>query len=258
MEIDLPRRGPFKVKGGYGPKEVVKGLLWLLFIGGIGAGIAGWGLYKGADLWRTADLWENGVEAAQAGLSGEVTTTNLVFKDYELDLQWITQEGALHKGEVEFFRWFTGPGQSDEYKVRYLKDAPEKAALSWAYEGRFHGWVFVLLLVGLGGGMLLVGVLLLGAALKDVGQVNRLARQGTLVAAPIAAVHETQNSEGGVVLTFTFQHPKLPGGAGTHSASGQDEMPWTVDEGQAMVILLDDIRGEHRVLREGGLPLDLS
>lgn len=57
-----------------------------------------------------------------------------------------------------------------------------------------------------------------------------------------------------MTVHFTFTHPKLKED-GRYAADSDDKMPWTLDDGAAVLALLDDVRGEYLVLRAGGLPL---
>jgi hypothetical protein len=233
---------------------MLKAFAWFLFLGGIGGAMGGYGLYLGGGLLKVSSTWNDGVEALQAGIQGEVTTTNFVFKDYDLDLKYLTKDGKVVDSRSEFFRWFSGPDQGDKYTIHYLEGDPKQATLSWAYEARFHGWVFALLMLGLGALMLFAGWAVASGEWSDVTDAKRLARSGKLVAMELTDVQQVADAEGGVTVHFTFTHPKLKE-PGRYVADSDAKMPWTLDDGAALLALLDDVRGEYLVLRAGGLPL---
>jgi hypothetical protein len=235
----------------------MKGFAWFLFLGGIGAAALGGGVYMTSGKLKIANIWENGVEALDAGIKGEVKTTNFVAKEYDLEMQYLTKDGKVLKAETDFFRWFTGPEQGDKYTVRYLESDPNVATLSWTYDARWHGYVLVFILLAIGLLMLWVGWLVGKGEWDDLSQARRLARSGTLVALDITDSYQIVDEESGSVsIIFTLNHAKLsePGG---YTADGEGKMPWLVDteEGSAVVALLDDTTQEYLVLRHDQIPL---
>ncbi len=177
-----PRRGPFRVASIHVAKVMALAVSLFLLMGGIGAGLIGGGLSTGGDLLETSRLWQEGTEAPQAALQGEVDTEGFLFKEYSLQLQYQTTAGEVHTADVDFSRWFYGPDQGDSYTVRYLASEPTKATISWAAEATVHGWVVALLIILLGAAGLFAGVELLRMGLRRVLLAKRLARSGRLVA----------------------------------------------------------------------------
>ncbi len=255
--MELPKRGPFKVASGWASKTMMKGFAWFLFLGGMGAAALGGGIYMTSGKLKIANIWENGVEALDAGIKGEVTTTNFVAKEYDLEMQYLTKDGKVLKAQTEFFRWFTGPEQGDKYTVRYLEADPSVATLSWAYDARWHGYVLVFILFAIGLLMLGVGWMVGKGEWEEVSKAKRLARGGTLVAMDITDSYQTVDEESGsVTITFTLGHAKLKE-PGAYTADSEDKMPLLLEneEGSAVVALLDDARQEYVVLRHDQIPL---
>lgn len=251
--MELPRRGPFTVAGGWASKTMMKGFLWFLFLGGMGAGALAGAVYMTSGKLKIASIWENGVEALDAGIKGEVTTTNFIAKEYDLEMQYLTKDGKVLKGETDFFRWFSGPDQGDKYTVRYLEKDPQVATLSWTYEARWHGYVLIAFLLGLGVLMLGVGWMVGNGEWSEVGKAKRLGRSGILVAMEVENAFQQVNEETGAVsVVFSMKHPKLRDLA-AYTADSEDKMPATTDDGSLLVVL-DDVKQEYVVLRHDGIP----
>ena len=258
LQLSLPRPGPFRLKGGYAPVTMLKAALGLLLLGGLGAGLIFYAYTRVQTLRETAGIWNKGVEARQAGLTGRVTTTNFIFKEYKLTLRYRVADGQIVRRRVNFFRFFTGPGKRDPYKIRYLREQPSKATVSWQYEARIHGWVFVGFLGAIGVILVFVGFAVFRGLVRELLLVKRLARQGELVEAEILDVEEVVNPQTSKTeLQFSYRTDRGGGHDGVYKAPTKKMAPMLVNDDKSMVLLIDLRTSDHFVIRHDGHPLAL-
>ncbi|TNE43691.1 MAG: hypothetical protein EP343_33285 [Deltaproteobacteria bacterium] len=256
---ELPRRGPFRIRGSYFPKELLKGLLWFLLFGAIGGGFAVYGVILASQFLETSNIWNQGKKAYALGYKGRVRTTNLVFKSYDLTIYYRTQQGQRFKRKVEFFRFFTGPKKKDGYTIKYLPNQPKKAAMSWEHDARFHGWVFVLLMLAMAALMLWALYAISISIVRDAFKLRRLARDGSLVPALIHNVLQVDNPQtGGVEYLYQFSYQRDKSYGGEFKVLDPADHPLLIDNGDKLVVLAAQSGPEHKVLRNDGHPLLLG
>ena len=253
----LPRPGPFKLKGSFVPKQLMQGLFWFLLVGAVGGGLTFYGLYLSSELLESSHVWHNGKEALQTlGYRGSVRTTNFIFKSYDLKVHYRDANGDKHIKRVEFFRFFSGPGKGDAYTVRYMPKDPQRAVFSWAYEARYHGWFFALMMIAFGLLCLFGTYALTASFVGDIILVRRMAKKGYLIAGSIQSIIDVRNEETGAIETiykYSFQRETVY--EGEYAASKESEHPILLNDATELVLLVEQTGDEHKVLRQDGYPL---
>lgn len=255
----LPRSGPFTVKSSFVSKKRREYMLWVILLSCIGAGMVFYGGFLHFELLEISNNWNKGIEPLQTiGYRGKVRTTNFIFKSYDLKVFYRDANGDRHVKHVEFFRFFSGPGKGDLYSIRYIAKNPQRAAFSWAYQARFHGWFLAGLVFLLGGVILCAAVLLFVSNRSEVREVKRMAKEGMLIAGTILEIQEEHSEEMGGVKTlykYSFQRDALY--HSEYTATHSSEYPLLLNEATELVLLVEGEGDSHRVLLEDGTPLDL-
>ncbi len=205
------------------------------------------------DLWESETVWaaaEIEVPDDRIAFSGEVETTNLIFNDYDLSVEWVHPEGSVHRFEVEMMTFFTGPDSDTPMVVRAMADDPSRATTSWQHDARWHGVGWIVLMIGIGGLMGGSGVMVLVATVNDIRKTSMLSRDGRLCVVPVAIGNVTNNN-GTVTVALTVQ---VDGREHALSYVKDKADPLYVGENHVVVLA-----GEGEVLlpREDGYPLDL-
>lgn len=256
---DLPRRGPFRLRPSFVPKQWLYSSLWFLLFGGLLAAFSWYGTVLTLQFLETAKIWKQGTEAYNLGYRGRVHTTNLVFKRYNLTVSYRTREGNPHQFKTEFFRFFTGPGKQAPYTIRYLPQTPKKAVISWAYDALLHGWIFVALMFGMA---LLMAFGIYGFCLRLIREaflVQSMAQRGSLVAASIDRIESVTNQQTGkleYIYHFTFSRERSY--HGEYKTTDPSEHPIILGEQEKLVVLIGPSGSKYWVLRQDGYPLILD
>lgn len=253
---DLPRRGPFRIQGSFVAKELLKAFLWFLLFGAFVGGFAVYGAILTKQSFETSKIWNQGTKAYALGYRGKVRTTNLVFKNYKLTVFYRTKEGVRFSKKLEFFRFFTGPKKKDGYSIRYLPSKPNDAVMSWAYDARFHGWVFILLLFGMAA-LMLWGLYAISIRMvRDVFTLRRLARGGMLIPGVIQNVLQVDNAEmGRVEYLYQFSFQTDTNYESDYKVIDPADHPLLINNGDQLVVLAAQSGSNIWVLRNDGHPL---
>ncbi len=255
---DLPKSGPFRLRGSFLPRQLMKGFFLVLLLGGLGGGFGYYGAYLITQLTEMSYVWKHGKKAYALGYRGKVRTTNVLLKSYDLKVHYRTLNGERFIKQVEFFRFLTGPGKGDTYTVRYLKKEPKRIAFSWAYEARYHGWSFALFMLGIAC-LFLWSLYALGREfLSNTFRVKRLARKGQLVAATINEVQTIPNPQTGKTeYLYLFSYERERTYDAEFKVTDESEHPLLLHDGAKMVLLAPQTGKEFWVLRHDGYPLVL-
>lgn len=236
------------------------------YIGGLLTTFLGLGIVLGFGIFQTdaisalmeeSNVWENGTVAADAGIDGEVTTTQLIFDSYKLGVQWIDANGQYQQSEQEFATLFDGIEEDDDVVVRYLPtDEGYVIATSWSESVRTSRWTAIafLLIVGLlmGGVFIWLGVaiirkaLLSVATMKDFGEVW------------LRIVHVVATSNNGVV-THTYTLFDEERNKEIKQGFTKEHRPLALGPESAHVLALRKRGGEFLlILRNDLYPLDMT
>ena len=90
---------------------------WWFFGAVVGIAMSGYAAYLANGLLRVARIWDRGIPSTgELAYEGDVTTHNLIFKDYHLNFTF-QHDGREQKVETEFVRFFTGPDQGDPVEL---------------------------------------------------------------------------------------------------------------------------------------------
>ncbi len=168
----------------------------LLLVGLAAACLGGWVTFGDASqLAEESRIWENGVPASQVSATCRVRTQRLVIHEHKVSVRYTDANGAEHRGYVDFSTLGAKYDGSKEAVVRYLREAPDRFALSWAVDA---GTARILLIV-----LLALGMFLATAAFGALGMrmlrrfatARRLAARSDEIAVRVVKV-EPQLSRG--------------------------------------------------------------
>ncbi len=130
--------GPFKVDLTFVPRTIVKTVGISLFITLLVGGF-GWLGWKSLSSFTSGvSTWRNGVEYyGKFDIGGMVSTTNFIYKRYDLDISYTPPESdTTIQFKAKFPRFFTGPN-SKLIELRYLPKSPQMAMISWQVQSKF-------------------------------------------------------------------------------------------------------------------------
>jgi hypothetical protein len=239
----LPSR-PLVVKTGFAVWSVVGGALMLVLGVAIAGGFVFMESHDARDLLEIKERWERSVPT-DARVGGEVTTSNFIFDDYELDVTYLDLEGAERRAKYEFVTLLGGPSAEDDVSVRFDPERPDAPVVSWAAEYTGARWRAVAFLV-------VVGLLMAaGCAFFGWQAIGRwrsavlAGKASTEVHCPVVGV-SVRNVQGQQYLDLQYQIPEgaeVPAVAHgtTHKASFRPKKrgPLFVDpEGSLLVALV--------------------
>lgn len=254
---ELPRSGPFTVKSGSVWTKTLGAVAFGLLILALGIGMFGYGVWSGSEVWRVRTVWADGAEVGEPlSLRGEVTTTNLIFNSYELEVDYMHPQVGVTIAKVDFFTWFTGPSENDPMTLRVLDD-PTQAVTSWQADHLWHGVAWAVIAMGMGAVIGGGGAVLLGAAVTTHRRIFRLADRGRIARADIVDVSRAESNG---VVTVTLQ-VRVPPGSELISVNyqGGKSDPVILDETEdrppGVVVLTDAEGSEAHLMRHDGWPL---
>jgi hypothetical protein len=158
----LPPR-PLRLRPSFVWKYLLGGLALISLGVAIAIGSGWWQLDCAKELLDESRIWSEGIAAQQATMSGDVTTHKFIFHEYKLQISYVDATGMMHRANLKFD---TLIGQIDDSQgpvVHYLKDSPDRFALSSAIDVSISRWASILFLavtvVGLiGGSCILLGL----------------------------------------------------------------------------------------------------
>jgi hypothetical protein len=153
---------PLRLQTSFVWKNQLVGVLLLLIGIAASLGYAWWQYDAVRELIEQTGIWQAGVPAAWSEVKGEVTTNRFIFRGYDLDVTYLDAQGARHQGKLKFDTLGGAVDQKRDPVVHYLKDAPDRFALSWSMDVRTSRWVSV-------GFMALVGIGLVGGSFSYLG-----------------------------------------------------------------------------------------
>jgi hypothetical protein len=233
----------------------------IALLGGFGVGFLALGVSlaigEALQILDEGTIWRTGEPALSGKVDGKVTTRKVIFNGYDLDVEFVAQDGSRHRGQVEFETLFGGVDSGSEPEVRYLASDPARFALSWGQDARTYRWLavgfFAAVGVGLGGLFFTLpwraaDELRLARACRSGAHEIELNVVGTKVDAQTVRFKVEGRSPWGEPIRDTFVAEPVLGG------------PFFVDEAQEQVLALvsPSRPGRALVLRETLLPYRFS
>ena len=153
------------------PLRLNSSFVWKTQLGGIALIIFGLGCSVGFAWWESSAIrklvdqsriWPRGAVALQTSVTGNVTSHSFILNDYDLDVTFLDENQVSHQAKLEFDTFISKADQDSAPVVHYLKDDPEKFALSWAINAKISRWAAIVF-------ELLVGVGLVGGSFAYIG-----------------------------------------------------------------------------------------
>jgi hypothetical protein len=158
------------------------------------------------DLVSIAERWER-AQPTEARVGGDVTTSNFIFSDYELDVTYLDLGATERTVKYEFTTLFGGPDVDEEISVRVAADRPDAPIVSWAVEYTGARWCAVVFLI-LAGALISVGLVTLGWAMLSKWRSASLAGvAATEVHCPVLEAQVTV-VQGNEMLAVTYRIPE--------------------------------------------------
>jgi hypothetical protein len=87
--------------------------------------------------------WDQGETAVETKVQGRQKTRQLIFHEYDLDVEFVAVDGARHHGRMEFDTFLVTVSSEAKPHVRYLPSDPTQFALSWGREAWAYRWATV-------------------------------------------------------------------------------------------------------------------
>ena len=219
----------------------------------MGGGMLYFSFVWAGDLWESETIWaanELEIPDDRIAFDGEVETTNLIFNDYDLNVEWLHPSGTVYAIDVQMMTFFTGPDSDTPMVVRAMAAEPERATTSWQHDAFWHSVLWILLSFGFSLLMGGAGVAVMVGSVADVRKIAHLSKVGVLRVVPVTDVRATNNN-GTVSVTLEVDVDGT-----THSLSYVQGSADPAFAGESAVVVL---AGDTEVLlpRKDGYPLDL-
>jgi len=249
--LELPKRGPFQVSGGFAPKLLIGWGLLALFV----AGFAFLMIWLGNDMrsrvGKIKKIWSAGTTyKGESGYEGYVLTQRLIAKSYSLDLTYEPPGYKPLKVPISFVRFGSGPDDGDAYEVHYIADDPYRAVMSWQYEalGHMQGLMIGAYLLALLG--LYAAFRVLRYVLRRVGAIHQLARRGKIIAVPVANMRTINDAWAEITLV-------VAGGKSVKQRYRPKALPLHFTPANEVVVLSSMDGRDVQLLATNGYPLNL-
>jgi hypothetical protein len=144
-------------------KYLLGGLALVMLGVAIAIGVGLWQLDGAKELLEESRIWREGILAQQADMRGDVTTHKAIFHEYKLQVSYLDAAGTMHHANLKFDTLLGEIDDKQRPVVHYLKDSPDRFALSSAIDVAISRWASILFLaatlVGLiGGSCILLGL----------------------------------------------------------------------------------------------------
>jgi hypothetical protein len=136
-------------------KAFVRGRYWLtaiVLIAGLGFLVLGLGLAakEAASIVREARVWDSGEAALATSVEGKETSRYVVFRSYNLDVEFLDAEENQHSGNIKFETLLGSVDTTRDPLVRYLPSDPSTFSLSWGRDVVTYRWASVVLFAAVG------------------------------------------------------------------------------------------------------------
>jgi len=216
---------------------------------------------------KRGHIWEQGVPTSMTKYRASVRTSFVVWKEHTVYYNFKDHTGKLRKGSDTFDRFFTSVFRGKKPVVRYLQASPETSVLSWSYEARFHGWIFVVLLVMFTLLFTLSLPLVWRISFSGLQELRNLAEKGELRIASILEHHKADSEQDKPeCFVFAVQEEEKAKMADpetgealmlshTHEVYNNHRLPVLTPDRQALYVLFDPESHDFVVLEESGSPL---
>ncbi|MFT3868252.1 MAG: hypothetical protein QM715_07125 [Nibricoccus sp.] len=253
---------PLKLKNSFVWKFGAGGALLILLGLAVAVAFGWWQMDNAQEILKQSRIWKSGVPAGSAEAGGRVTTRKFVFHEYDLDVAYLDQKGAVHRGKLKFDTLFNELEKDSDPVVRYDPAHPEDFALSWAVNRTGSRWASVIFMLLAGIGLIGGSAAILGVkALRSLADARRCARRSDEVIVQVTQVVE-QNAKG---KTTGYEYQFAGQLADGRSVNGKVVFPvkheplYADNAHQTMVALVSQEKiGSPVVLRDDFYPLALT
>lgn len=254
----LPSKGPFRTSWSFWVRTWLGPGLGFLTLFGSAIAVLVYAFFVLAQLSETEHIWKRGISGRILHIQGQKRTTESFFRSYELRVVFRTRTQHVYQNRSAFFCFFSGPRKGDLAYIRYLKSNPAHAVLSWEYEARHHGYVFVVILCVVGLILLGFSVRILRRAIQTTLYTLHLLTEGSLVLASIEDTHEVQHPKTAQVCKMYRFSWFLEGPfQGRYRARSQQLEPWMFTDETRLFLIAIPRFPEYLVLQKDGYPLHL-
>jgi len=177
-------------------------------------GMPAWQMGEARRLMAASALWESGTEAEDASVDGRETSHNFLLNSYNLNVEYVDQQGGMHKPKLEFSTLFASIDQKSPLIVKYDPQAPDRFALSWMADMKKSAWASIAFLGGIG---IAIGLVCL-FAVRQLAQKLAAARRAAVesVESSVALVKIVEmRTNGRATGVMKFQYNTTEGGGKT-------------------------------------------
>jgi len=196
---------PLRLHPGFIRKTYLGMAACVIFGLGAAIGASVWQLGEARKLLAASALWQTGTEAEDASLEGRETSHNFLFNDYNLDVEYVDQQGALHKAKLEFNTLFASVDQKSPVIVKYDPQAPDRFALSWMVDMKVSSWAAVAFMASIGLAFGLVGLFGFKQLTQKLAAARRAAVEATESSVALVQVVEMrQNGRATGVMKYQY------------------------------------------------------
>jgi hypothetical protein len=194
---------------------VVSNQIWSILLMLIGlfipAGYGYWQLDEVEHIQRDAEVYASGVPTEDGSVNGSVRSRYFIFRDYNLDVNFVDAQGKRHAEKLSFSTLGSGIDEEQTPELRYDPADPSRYAVSWAVESSGGRWASVIFFT-LGGMVIGFAVGYLGWAMRrNLRDARSVAERGEEVACRVlSAVPQVVNGRETDNIIYRVSVPAPP------------------------------------------------
>jgi hypothetical protein len=255
---------PLKVSNAFVRRSWAGAVLFLVFGVAAGLGYPTWQAFEARNILADQALWARGLEAMDGELSGRRTSHNFILNDYKLDVAYVDQSGARHRGQAKFDLFLSSVGDGEPVEVRYDPQAPGRFVLSWAVAHSGGRWASVAFFIVVGLGIGVACTLAGREALRRLAEARQAARDSDDIEIELESIVQMkQYGRSTGVLTYKYLVSDASGKPRKRSVSfdrRKKHTPIFLDAEKTRVLAVRPRTAADRpiVLRSDFYPFDLN
>jgi hypothetical protein len=229
-------------------------------LGAVGASI--WQFNEARALMAAIALWQSGTEAQDANVEGHETSHNFLLNSYDLNVEYVDQQGGLHKRRLEFSSLFASVDQKSPVIVKYDPQNPERFAFSWMIDIKGTAWASIALMELIGLGVGLLGFFSTRQLLQKLAAARRAAVDSEESSVALVKIVEMrQNGRATGVMKYQYDTTDAAGKAKRREVLfnvKKQQAPLYIDKaGSRMFVLKPPAPHQPVVLRNDFYPFDV-
>ena len=210
-----------------------------ILVSAVAIGFCVGAVYFGREIARERALWREGVPGRVMSVHGKVESTDFLFNDYNLDVDWADDHGVARSAKTSFLLTGAKVPAGVAPALRYDAADPSRIVLSWAAEGGAPRAALPVIMGVIGLLMLAAFPLMLREERRKLELLRLCAEDGEEVFPELLGLTVYKG-------TWTVRY-RMPDDPKEHKAAGRDK-PLVIDrDGAHRLLALRSPRAADRI-----------